>query len=140
MNQVIERSDLFYAREIEDGNLNEELEGGQPAVTIANDVQQQDYKNKSDDSDDEEIGESGFNEEKSCHFVVCGEHDKDAVLYANLNLPGTGGEKVSRRVDGTCALCLDEYQEGDTVLWSDSECSHVFHKECLVSRDIFCLS
>jgi hypothetical protein len=32
-----------------------------------------------------------------------------------------------------CAICLDNYQEGETIVWSqDSECSHVYHKECFV--------
>jgi hypothetical protein len=32
-----------------------------------------------------------------------------------------------------CAICWDQYQEGETIVWSqDRDCSHVYHKECLV--------
>ena len=31
-----------------------------------------------------------------------------------------------------CAICLNVYQEGDTICWSrNSECDHVFHHECI---------
>ena len=56
---------------------------------------------------------------------VCDEDDENTSLF--LKLPGSG-----RCVDGTCTFCLDEYEVGDKVVWSHSECPHVFHKECLM--------
>ncbi len=33
----------------------------------------------------------------------------------------------------TCAICLSDYVEGDTVCWSkNSSCRHVFHQHCLL--------
>jgi hypothetical protein len=33
----------------------------------------------------------------------------------------------------TCAVCLSDYVEGDTVCWSkNSSCRHVFHQHCLL--------
>jgi Ring finger domain len=32
-----------------------------------------------------------------------------------------------------CAICLESYQEGETIVWSqDPECCHVYHKDCFV--------
>lgn len=73
------------------------------------------------DSDIEEVSEDVDRSE--CR--VCDEDDENAVL--SLKLPGSG-----RCVDGTCALCIDEYEVGDMVVWSGLECPHVFHKECLM--------
>jgi len=48
-----------------------------------------------------------------------------------LRLPTEG--RRSRIVDGTCAFCLDDYCEGETVVWSSCPgCKHVFHKECFL--------
>ena len=47
-----------------------------------------------------------------------------------LRLPTEGRNLV---VDGTCALCLDDYCTGDEVVWSSCpDCNHVFHKECFL--------
>jgi len=40
----------------------------------------------------------------------------------------------SKPIDATCALCIDEYEVGDTIVWSHdtTKCSHVYHKDCLL--------
>jgi len=108
------------------------------------------------DSDDEEIGESA-KKRKTSQFILCDEQEEDAILYMKLpatvtrsvrgdndSVSGAGGagigagaldenNLISRRcVDGTCTLCIDEYEDGDIVVWSDLACSHVFHKDCLM--------
>uniref|UniRef100_A0A7S2EWX5 RING-type domain-containing protein n=1 Tax=Trieres chinensis TaxID=1514140 RepID=A0A7S2EWX5_TRICV len=31
-----------------------------------------------------------------------------------------------------CTICLDQYEEGDTVCWAKKEeCDHIFHEECI---------
>lgn len=38
-----------------------------------------------------------------------------------------------RTVAGTCAICLNHYQTGDTVVWAPNpNCVHVFHQDCLL--------
>lgn len=37
------------------------------------------------------------------------------------------------KVPNSCAICMDSYHEGQTVVWSyNSECHHVFHRHCFV--------
>ena len=82
------------------------------------------------DSDIEEIGENA-KKQRTSQFIICDKDDEHATLY--LKLPAAGGDdKTPRCVDGSCALCIDEYETGDNVVWSDSQCSHAFHKECLM--------
>ena len=84
------------------------------------------------DSDDEEIGENAKKRGAS-QFIICDEDDENTALY--LKLPAGGEDDditTSRCVDGTCALCIDEYEAGDNVVWSDLQCPHAFHKECLM--------
>jgi Ring finger domain len=38
-----------------------------------------------------------------------------------------------RLLSDPCAVCLQQYQVGDTVVWSpNDECRHVFHRRCLL--------
>ena len=37
-----------------------------------------------------------------------------------------------RHVPGMCAICLEQYESGDTVVWSKS-CTHAFHETCVVN-------
>merc|ERR1712238_150956 len=40
----------------------------------------------------------------------------------------------TRTTDATCALCIDDYEVGDTIVWSHdtTKCSHVYHQDCLL--------
>lgn len=40
-------------------------------------------------------------------------------------------QRQQHQVMDACAICLDPYHVGETVVWSDT-CPHVFHKECFV--------
>ena len=46
-----------------------------------------------------------------------------------VQLPSTAG---SRKVPSTCAICLEAYQEGETIAWSTgNQCIHAFHEDCI---------
>ena len=144
--------------DIDDNDNDNDNDIVEPVIVVCQQKMEKISKNNTDDefvdSDDEEISESG-KEQKSSQFVLCDEHNENATLYVNLpaavgkkrnscagaranvsfSVSDSGGENIiSRRrcVDGTCALCIDEYEEGDMVVWSDLQCSHAFHKECLM--------
>ena len=37
-----------------------------------------------------------------------------------------------------CAICLDRYEAGQTVVWSNNaECQHAFHKECILEYLVY---
>ncbi|CAB9509137.1 Zinc finger, C3HC4 type (RING finger) [Seminavis robusta] len=39
----------------------------------------------------------------------------------------------ARMVPNCCAICLCDYEKGDTVVWScHKECKHAFHQECIL--------
>lgn len=49
-----------------------------------------------------------------------------------LQLP-LKGKNANRAVSSCCAVCLDQYDVGDEVIWSsNNECPHAFHKECVL--------
>jgi hypothetical protein len=40
---------------------------------------------------------------------------------------------VEEEVLEPCAICLEDYKQGDEVCWSNNRhCDHVFHRECIV--------
>lgn len=113
---IVEDSDLFYAQ------TNVPLvEDGQASGHGEDHCKDED---SSLDSDSEEIGENSKKDEAS-QFLLCSEDDENASLHLQLR-------SLNRCVDGTCALCIDEYEVGDEVVWSNLLCSHAFHKECLM--------
>lgn len=137
---VIKKSYLFYAVEGE-YNSEESSKKGQlcreiddPVVEVERDIQQLPNKHTAEfsDSDDEETGECFEKQNISSGFGICDQCDENATLYANLPVVAGDEKNVTRCVDGSCALCLEDYAEGDIVVWSDLNCSHAFHKECLM--------
>jgi Ring finger domain len=102
-----------------------------------------------DEEDDEEVSETAkplTPEPIEPEPVLCCEDEEDAHLYLRLPAKKQVGcqddkddesqqqkeQETHRHVDGQCALCIDDYEAGDQVVWSDLECPHAFHKECIM--------
>lgn len=97
-----------------------------------------------DEEDDEEVSETAkasATESSESEPVPCRADEEDAHRYLRLPVKkklGDGDHDSScatathRHVDGQCALCIDDYEAGDQVVWSDLECPHAFHKECIM--------
>jgi hypothetical protein len=50
-----------------------------------------------------------------------------------ISLPCRTGNDTHRLVSSTCAICLEEYKEGESIAWaSNPKCIHCFHEECFV--------
>jgi hypothetical protein len=40
---------------------------------------------------------------------------------------------LGSREEGECTICLDAYEEGDTICWAKTDtCDHIFHEECAI--------
>lgn len=67
--------------------------------------------------------------------------DDDSVILKNEeSTPFMSGlwffhpREEKKLVGGNCAICLDDMQAGEMVVWSETEsCPHIFHKKCLVT-------
>ena len=58
----------------------------------------------------------------------------EEVVVVELPVPGLSksSSTETRRVTGTCAICLSSYEIGSDVVWSSNEsCEHHFHVECI---------
>jgi len=56
-------------------------------------------------------------------------HSDEESLY--LTLPGS--PQRTFQVPNCCAICLESYECGQTLVWSpNEECSHAYHQECIV--------
>jgi hypothetical protein len=80
----------------------------------------------------QEVAASSFKESSQ-------RHDEDSE--GNNVESGLGGDSMLLIVEGEskksvpicCAICLDVYGVGDSVVWaSNDECSHAFHQDCVI--------
>lgn len=120
---VVEKSDLFRGQ-LENLATTDEVQctrAEDGTIMVQTNTQLNSKDSDEVDSDIEELSDS--NKQLGLQCTVC--DDEDAPLC--LKIPATGV-----CVDGTCALCIDEYETGDEVVWSNLQCPHVFHKACLM--------
>jgi len=121
LSMVVEKSDVFHAYlkhsalDEDDGTMMVETDTQQISKEGDEAFSNSDIEEHSDDAD----------MRRASQFNICNKDDENASLY--LKLPASG-----RCIDGTCAFCIDEYEVGDKVVWSDLQCPHAFHKECMM--------
>jgi hypothetical protein len=84
------------------------------------------------DEDAEEIDdiERSLGADEICPPVACDATEEDAHLF--LRLPVKDKDNICRTVDACCSICFCDYEEGDTVVWSDLQCRHAFHDACIL--------
>jgi len=144
---IVQASDIFYAKEEGESNPEDEgtteptnctdPDGSSPSLPVTTlrklSTTELSEEGAFTDDDDEEIAESATTTEppQPCP-IVCDQDDEHAHRYLKLPVKTKDGTTTCRHVDGQCALCIDDYEEGDEVVWSDLECLHAFHKECIL--------
>jgi len=121
---TVKQSDLFYGHRKDSPPSEKVEEDGTITVETISTTQQQ--TKKFGDNEIEEI-EAGNSRLQSSQFTVCDkDEDETAELYLKLKSSG-------RCVDGNCAFCMEDYEEGCEVIYSENQhCSHAFHKDCLM--------
>lgn len=71
-------------------------------------------------------------EKKNADVESAGSDDGDETLQIRLPPRVTGGN--DRWVEGSCNICLKDYEVGSNVVWATHEgCPHVFHEDCLLT-------
>jgi hypothetical protein len=126
--QTAEKKDFFYAHEMdgegEQGVIDEEPNERFRTMSTGELTVEEGFT--SDGDVDLELGDSDSCDDEP---VLCGEDAEDAHLY--LCLP-VFKHNIQRSVDADCAICVSGYEEGDKVVWSNLECHHAFHHDCIM--------
>jgi hypothetical protein len=90
--------------------------------------------------DDEEEKAAKMDENKGAAPISSSRGSMTTTGGGEVILPrgGDENENASSMIPNLCAICLDSYHVGETVVWSNNtECQHAFHQECLL--DYVCL-
>jgi hypothetical protein len=128
--QTARKKDFFYAHEMdaddEQVQVLPEEETEERFRTMSTGELTVEEGFASEDDADLELGDSNSCDDEP---VICGEDAEDAHLY--LRLP-VFRHHIPRSVDAHCAICVSEYEKGDTVVWSNLECKHAFHEDCIM--------
>jgi hypothetical protein len=56
-------------------------------------------------------------------------HAMDTLIGVNFKELGA---LANDKINDTCAICLENFKETQYVLFTILECSHVFHRDCIV--------
>ena len=94
--------------------------------------------NDSDLCDEEEghgtIVISPFSRGPGTSSTTATDSENDSTASNDNDGDGNGDEKAEKSVSNLCAICLEEYHEGETIVWSSNKnCRHAFHRDCLAS-------
>uniref|UniRef100_A0A7R9WUC2 RING-type domain-containing protein n=1 Tax=Craspedostauros australis TaxID=1486917 RepID=A0A7R9WUC2_9STRA len=104
--------------ENDNGNENEnDIEMGETTDTV--DVTATTHNDNYNDIDNSQ-----------CHSISNQDHDQHSIsTHLCVRIPCANG---TRSVDAHCAICLGEYMTGDKVSFSNLECRHAFHYDCIL--------
>merc|ERR1711865_1304456 len=97
-----------------------------------------DQKNRKrdDDQDDHDPKDSSKSNNEETTATLCFDRRKKNSEHTTDEEDEDGKKKQEEsmiRCDGTCIICFEEFVPDDVIVWSENtDCNHVYHKECLV--------
>ena len=90
-----------------------------------NEPQSKNVKIEKDDNDEIQINPQKYNQDEIPFVLSLPEFNDTGDAFIN------GGP---RTVSDTCAICLCQYEDGDTIVWSSNiDCQHAFHEDCILT-------
>ena len=79
---------------------------------------------------DLDVSNHGDNKKENMLLIPCTKQKDEEEGEINLQQE----QQDHRCVSGTCIICLNSYNIGDTVAWSGNQkCPHAFHQNCIFS-------
>jgi hypothetical protein len=117
-----------------------EEEGSETTSSISTEdstsVEEEDNEEAQQQTDIEE----GTNDDKTQYSHICVPLPGQQICVSSTNGTDATNKTTSlndipetRNVPNLCVICHEEYTMSDKVCWaSSSDCSHVFHEECIV--------
>jgi hypothetical protein len=69
--------------------------------------------------------------------IACNQQTDDQIL--RIPRPGVANDdkiakRITRCVPGECAICQNQYTDGDSIVWScNPKCVHCYHYDCIAS-------
>eukprot|EP00980_Cylindrotheca_fusiformis_P030588 scaffold25076_cov122-Cylindrotheca_fusiformis.AAC.3 len=122
---TVESDKFFYAQETDEAGATILTEN---PVPLKNRKYSADSMDTYEEEDEEAVKVTSS--ELSESPIICAEEDENARLH--LYLPVLGPDGHFRSVDAECTVCFSKYEEGDKVVWSDLDCKHAFHYDCMM--------
>jgi len=120
ISQVVKKEDIFYAVE------EERIDTLSATVAEETCLDTADVKDVARSNVDLEAAISS-----SAIDIENDDMERDRECLLKLPIKTETGEH--RHVDGECAICLLEYEPGDSVVWATRKvCPHAYHDDCIL--------
>lgn len=121
--------------------LNSTIEEGSTISCIwTEDSTSVEEEDNEEDPQHTDIEEGTRNDDKTQYSYICVPLPGHQICISSTNGTEATNKTTSlndntetRNVQNLCVICHEEYKTSDRVCWaSSSDCSHVFHEECIV--------
>lgn len=120
------------AKKATNDKQQQQQEDSDQIVDEGNDIEMQ-ANNTGDDSTSKTSDSTEIQEQTSLDASDAFLNEVGTIRIPCAAAAGGGGGVVRAEVANLCAICLEPYNSGETIVWSNNtRCSHAFHQECLL--------